>query len=92
MNNVGAVVIEDTDFLIGNPGNNTTWRVDTNADLRTKPAGGFFNVPNLNSEDEFLQMCRCLNKVQRTIFLHTLHCFKTVKQLPILFRRRCRCL
>ena len=83
MKNEAAVVIEDTDFLVDNPGNNNSWTVDPNADLGTKPAGGFFNVPNLNSEEEFLQMCRSLNNVQHTIFVHTLHCFKTMKQLPM---------
>ena len=83
MKNEGAVVIEDTDFLVDNPGNDNPWTVDPNADSGTKPVGGFFNVPNLNSDEEFLQMCRCLNNVQRTIFLHTLHCFKTMKQLPM---------
>ena len=83
MKNEGAVVIEDTDFLVDNPGNDNPWTVDLNADSGTKPAGGFFNVPNLNSEEEFLQMCRSRNNVQRTIFLHTLHCFKTMKQLPM---------
>ena len=28
-------------------------------------------------------MCRSMYNVQRTIFLHTLHCFKTMKQLPM---------
>ena len=28
-------------------------------------------------------MCRRLNLIQRRIFLHTLHCFKTNKQLPM---------
>ena len=83
MKNEGAVVIEDTDFLVDNPGNDNTWTVDPNADLGTKPVGRFFNVPNLNSEEEFLQMCRSLNNVQRTIFLHTLHCFKTMNQLSM---------
>ena len=50
MNNEGAVVIEDTDFLIDNPGTDNTWTVDHNADSGTKPAGGFFNVPSLNTE------------------------------------------
>ena len=57
--------------------------MDPKADLGTKPAGGFFNVPNLNSEEVFLQMCRSLNNVQHTIFIHTLHFFKTMKQLPM---------
>ena len=35
------------------------------------------------SEDEFLGLCRRLNLIQRRIFLHTLHCFKTNKQLPM---------
>ena len=83
MSNEGAVVIEDTDFLVDNPGNDNTWTVDTNADSGTKPTGGFFNVPNLNTEEEFLKMCCFLNKVQRTIFVHTLLCFKTMKQLTM---------
>ena len=45
--------------------------------------GGFLNVPNLNTDEEFLQMCRSLNKVQRTIFIHNLHCFKSMRQLPM---------
>ena len=92
MNNEGAVVIEDTDFLVDNPGNDNLWTVDPNADSGTKPAGGFFNVPNLNIEEEFLQMCRSLNNVQHTIFVHTLHCFKTEAAAYVsLYRRRCRC-
>ena len=38
MNNEGAVVIEDTDVLIDNPGNDPTWTVDPNADSGSKPA------------------------------------------------------
>ena len=76
MNNEGAVVIEDTDFLVDNPGNDPTWTVDYNADPGTKPAGGFFNVPNLNREEEFLQICPSLKNVQRTLFIHTLHCLR----------------
>ena len=82
-NNEGAVVIEDTNFLIDNPGNDNPWTLDPNDDSGTKSGGGFFNVPNLNTEEEFLQMCRSLNQVQRTVFLHTLHCFKTMEQLPM---------
>ena len=81
--NEGAVVIEDTDFQIDNPGNDNPWTVDPNSDPGTKSVGGFFNIPNLNTEEVFLQMCRSLNKIQRTVFLHTLHCFKTMKQLPM---------
>ena len=83
MNNEAAVVIEDTDFQVDNPGNDNPWTVDPNGDPGTKSLGGFFNIPNLNTEEEFLQMCRSLNNVQRTVFLHTLHCFKTIKQLPM---------
>ena len=83
MNNEGAVVIEDTDFQVDNPGNDNPWTVDPNGDPGTKSAGGFFNIPNLNTEEVFLEMCRSLNKVQRTVFLLTLHCFKTTKQLPM---------
>ena len=83
MNNEGAVVIEDTDFQVDNPGNDNPWTVDPNSDPGTKFVGGFFNIPNLNTEEVFLQMCRSLNKVHRTVFLHTLHCFKTTKQLPM---------
>ena len=83
MNNEGAVVIEDTDFQVDSPGNDNPWTVDPNSDPGTKSAGGFFNIPNLNTEEVFLQMCRSLNKIQRTVFFHTLHCFKTTKQLPM---------
>ena len=83
MNNEGAVVIEDTDFQVNNPGNDNPWTVDPNSDPGTKSVGGFFNIPNLNTEEVFLEMCRSLNKIQRTVFLHTLHCFKTMKQLPM---------
>ena len=85
MNNEAAVVIEDTDFQVDNPGNDNPWTVDPNSEPGTKSVGGFFNIPNLNTEEEFLQMCRSLNNVQRTVFLHTLHCFKTIKQLPMYF-------
>ena len=78
MNNEGAVVIEDTDFLIDNP-----WTVDPTGEAGTKTAGGYFNVPNLNTMEEFLAMCRGLNKVRRTIFIHSLYCFKIMKQLPM---------
>ena len=71
MKNEGAVVIEDTIFLVNNPGNDNPWTVDLNAVSGTKPAAGFFSVPNLNSEEEFLQMCRSLNNVQSAILLHT---------------------
>ena len=81
MNNEGAVVIEDTDFQVDNPGNDNPWTVDPNSDPGTKSVGGFFNIPNLNTEEVFLQMCRSLNKVQRTVFLHTLHCFKQFRYL-----------
>ena len=67
----GIVVIEDTNFLIDNRENDNICTVDPNDESRTKPAGGFFNVHNLNTEEEFLQMCRSSNMVQRTIFLHT---------------------
>ena len=83
MNNEGAVVIEDTDFQVDNPGNDNPWTVDPNSDPGTKSVGGFFNIPNLNTEEVFLEMCRSLNKVQLTVFLHTLHCFKTTKQLSM---------
>ena len=83
IDNEGAVVIEDTDFQVDNPGNDNPWTVDPNSDPGTKSAGGFFNIPNLNTEEVFLQMCRSLNKTQRTVFIHTLHCFQTMKQLPM---------
>ena len=83
MNNESAVVTEDTGFQVDNPGNDNPWTVDPNSDPGTKSVGGFFNIPNLNTEEVFLEMCRSLNKVQRTVFLHTLHCFKTMKQLPM---------
>ena len=35
------------------------------------------------SEGDYLAMCRRLNLIQLRIFLHTLHCFKTNKQLPM---------
>ena len=73
MNNKGTVVIEDTDFQVDNPGNDNPWTVDPNSDPGTKSVGGFFNIPDLNTEEAFLEMCRSLNKVQRTVFLHTLH-------------------
>ena len=83
MNNEAAVVIEDTDFQVDNLGDDNPWTVDPNNDHGTKSVGGFFNIPNLNTEEEFLQMCRNLNNVQRTVFLHNLHCFKTMKQLAM---------
>ena len=91
MNNEGAVVNEDTDFQVDNPGNDNTWTVDPNSDPATKSAGGFFNTPNLNTEEVFFQMCRSLNKVQRTVFLHTLHCFKEYEAASYvsLYWRRC---
>ena len=73
MNNKGTVVIEDTDFQVDNPGNDNPWTVDPNSDPGTKSVGGFFNIPDLNTEEALLEMCRSLNKVQRTVFLHTLH-------------------
>ena len=77
------MVIEDTDFQIDNPGNVNPWTVDPNSDPGTKSVGGFFSIPNLNAEEIFLQMCHSWNMVQRTVFLHTLHCFESMKQLPM---------
>ena len=79
MQNEGIEVVEDTDYLMDNPGDHV-WSVDATTN---SSVGGFFNVPNRMSEDEFLAMCRRLNLIQRRIFLHTLHCFKTNKQLPM---------
>ena len=79
MHNEGITVLEDTEYLVDNPGNQV-WHVDPATD--TTP-GGFFNVPSRMSEDEFLDLCKRLNLIQRRIFLHTLHCFKTNKQLPM---------
>ena len=79
MHNEGITVLEDTEYLVDNPGDQV-WHVDPATD--TTP-GGFFNVPSRMSEDEFLDLCRRLNLIQRRIFLHTLHCFKTNKQLPM---------
>ena len=71
MNNEGAVVIEDTDFQINNPWNDNAWTVDPNNDTGSKSEGGFFNNPNLNTKDVLLEMCRSLNKIQRTGFLES---------------------
>ena len=82
LNNEDVYVVQDGDYMVDNPGDNN-WKVDPNSDPLIKPPGGFFNVLNLNTNEEFLQICRNLNKVQLSIFLHTLHCFKTTKQLPM---------
>ena len=79
MQNEGIEVVEDTDYLMDNPGDHV-WNVDSTTVSST---GGYFNVPNRMSEDEFLLMCRKLNLIQHRIFMHTLHCFKTNKQLPM---------
>ena len=79
MQNEGIEVVEDSDFLMDNPGDHI-WNVDATTN---SSVGGFFNVPNRMSEDDYLMMCRRLNLIQRRIFLHTLHCFKTNKQLPM---------
>ena len=68
MQNEGIEVVEDTDFLMDNP-SDYVWSVDATTN---SSVGGFFNVPNRISEDEFLAMCRRLNLIQRRIFLHTL--------------------
>ena len=75
--------IEDTDFQIYNPGNDNPWTIDPISDPGTKSVGGFFKIPNLNTEEVFLEMCRSLNKIQLAVFLYTLHCFKTTNQLPM---------
>ena len=79
MQNEGIEVVEDSDFLMDNPGYHI-WNVDATTN---SSVGGFFNVPNRMSEDDYLMMCRRLNLIQRRIFLLTLHCFKTNKQLPM---------
>ena len=79
MQNEVIEVVEDTDLLMDDPGDHV-WSVDATTN---SSVGGFFNVPNRMSEDEFLAMCRRLNLIQRRIFLHTLHCFKTNKQFPM---------
>ena len=81
MNNESIQVAEDTDYLIDHPENHI-WSVDATTN---SSVGGFFNVPKGMSEDKFLAMCRRFNLIQRRIFLHTLHCFKTNKQLPMYF-------
>ena len=50
MNNEGIEVVEDTDYLMDNPGNDV-WSVDATTN---SSVGKFFNVPNRISEDEFL--------------------------------------
>ena len=79
MQNEGIEVVEDTDYLMDNPGDHV-WNVDSTTVSST---GGYFNVPSRMGEDEFLLMCRKLNLIQHRIFMHTLHCFKTNKQLPM---------
>ena len=69
MHNEGITVLEDTKYLVDNPGD-LVWDVDPATD--TAP-GGFFNVPSRMSEDEFLGLCRRLNLIQRGIFLHTIY-------------------
>ena len=78
MHNEGITVLEDPEYLVYNPGDQV-WNVDPATDTA---AGGFFNVPSRMSEDEFLDLCRRLNLIQRRIFLHTLHCFKTTNSSP----------
>ena len=79
MDNESITVLEDTEYLVDNPGDQV-WDVDPAPD--TAP-GGFFNVPSRMSKYEFLDLCRRFNLIKRRIFLHTLHCFKTNKQLPM---------
>ena len=79
MHNESITVLEDTEYLVDNPGDQV-WDVDPTTD---KAPGGFFNVPSRMSKYEFLDLCRRFNLIQRRIFLHTLHCFKTNKQLPM---------
>ena len=57
MQNEGIEVVEHTDYLINNPGNQV-WNVDPITESYT---GGYFNVPNRMSEDDYLIMCRKLN-------------------------------
>ena len=79
MNNQGIEVVEDTENSMNHPGDHV-WSVDATTN---SSVGEFFNVPNRMSENEFIAMCRRLNLIQRRIFLHTLHCLKTNKQLPM---------
>ena len=67
MHNEGNTVLEDTEYLVDNPGDQV-WHVDPATD--TTP-GGFFIVPSRMSEDKFLDLCRRLNLIHRRIFLHT---------------------
>ena len=79
LHNEGITVLEDTEYSVDNPGDQV-WDVDP---ATNTASGGFFNVPSRMSEEEYLDLCRRLNMIQRRIFLHTLHCFKTNKQLPM---------
>ena len=79
MQNEGIKVVEDTDFLMDNPGDHV-WNVNATTN---SSVGGFFNVPNRMCEDDYLMMCRRLNMIELRIYLHTLHCFKTNKQLSM---------
>ena len=75
-------IIDDGDYLVDNPGDKY-WINDPNTDKSKEDSGKYFNIPNLRGEDEYFDLCRKLNSTQRLIFLHTLHCFKTNKQLPM---------
>ena len=57
MHNEGIAVLEDTEYLVDNPGDQL-WDVDSVTD--TAP-GGFFNVPSRMRENEFFDLCRKLN-------------------------------
>ena len=80
LDNEGINVIEDSDYQIDYPGDIVS--TDPNTAPKEDPAK-YYNIPNLRTEEEYLSMCRCLNNKQQSIFLHTLHCFKTNKQLPM---------
>ena len=67
MQNEGIEVVEDTDYLIDNPGNQV-WNVDPSNESST---GGYFNVPNRMNEDDYLMMCRKLNLIQRIEYSNT---------------------
>ena len=73
MQNECIEVVDDTDYLVDNPGNQV-WNVNPTTESST---GGYFNVSNWMSEEDYLMMCRRLNLIQRRIFLHALHRFKT---------------
>ena len=64
LHNEGITVQENTEYTVDDPGDQVC-----NVDPTTNTAsGGLFNVPSRMSEEEYFDLCRRLNLIQRRIY------------------------